>query len=122
MGIYGAILWKWGKKDHAELSCSVSKENIYDKDIITLKDWALTHPNFLKNASDIINETLLDHDLNFRVRNSAERAEFTNGRPPAMIESELTLEEPAEGIFSIHVYQIILKKMKRLQKKTSWKL
>ncbi len=73
-------------------------ENIYDKNI-TLKDWALTHPNFLNNASDITNETLLDHDPNFLVRNSAERAEFTNGRPPAMIESELPLEEPGEVFF-----------------------
>ncbi len=51
-----------------------------------------------------------------------ERAEFTNGRPPAMIESELTLEEPGESIFSMHVLQIILRKIERLQKKPSWKL
>ena len=114
-----SFMVKWGKKDHAELSCSISMENIHYKDIsITLKDWAINHPNFLNNASDIITETLLDHDINFRLRNSAERAEFTNGRPPALLESELTLEEPGEGIFSMHVFQIILKKIERLQKKT----
>ena len=71
----------------------------------------------MNNASGIIIETLLDHDLEFRVRNGAERAEFTNNRTPSMVEQELTIEEPLEGIFSLHVFQIILKKMEKLQKK-----
>ena len=60
-------LVRWSRYDHAELTCGFTVGTRPDRRS-TLKDWALTTPEFLEGAPRIVAETLMDHDRVLRGR------------------------------------------------------
>ena len=105
---------RWSRYDHAELTCGFTVGTRPDRRN-TLKDWALTTPEFLEEAPRIVAETLMDHDRVFRGAGVQEREAFTQGRLPRAYEGELRVEEVEEGVRSSHVMAVLVQRVTQLQ-------
>ena len=79
------------------------------------KDWVLTQPDFIAQAQNIIKDTLLDHSQHTHMTVQERNENFIGNNKE--IESKLVLADQENGIFTAHVFSIILQRLVNLHGK-----
>ena len=104
----------WSQLDHAQVTVTlqVGKE-LHKKRVY--KDWVLTQPEFINQAQSIIKDTLIDHSQH-SVMSAQEREENIVGKNKEF-EGNLILTDQENGIFTAHVFSIIIQRLVNLQGK-----
>ena len=110
---YGQLRLMWSKYDHAMLVYEIASAQ---KTRFKGKDWVLTSKEFIEKGRKLIEETILDHSIEFRQGNREGREKFVDNRAPKEYESEIKLIEIKEGIFYSHILMVIISKLEHLQR------
>ena len=104
----------WSQLDHAQVSVTLQvgreahKKRVY-------KDWVLTQPEFIEQAQRVIKDTLIDHSQHSAL-SAQEREENFVGKNKEH-EGRLNLIDQENGIFTAHVFSIIIQRLVNLQGK-----
>ena len=104
----------WSQLDHAQVTVTLQigvelhKKRVY-------KDWVLTQPDFVAQTQNLIKETLLDHSQHAHMTSQEKNENITGNNKE--IESKLVLNDEESGIFTAHVFSIILQRLVNLHGK-----
>ena len=112
---------KFTRFDHALLCTELSYNHLLNSRPI-LKDWSLASTMFQEQASQLMQNILIENDLQLRHSNNEQREQFINDRKTYEYEHELQLVYRKNGIFYSHILLRVIEKLTHLQKRVQNKL